>query len=317
MTEKNNITLALEHIAKTVPKEKQPQAIRLLFDIARKKAREKNKEKKDEVVGVDKLEGIEEAKTMKIDSENIDKEDKEKNYQGGEQSEKNSVTPKDQFQIITNIKQCISEAVEINMKPETVIGVFPVVLSTMDIEIALEAVTKFSEQIFSIEDVDKKLIITSSDLVPYSNKMFLEGVIEKQVKYSTAEEIKINKVIGSIKKVILKQPFKCVVELNFSREPKLGEKSGDKILPIKVFNSTELDNTREGKGTSQQFSDEVYCNLEDMKISEFNRKLEATIVENSPEKFSTFDTLKENTVINITLTILQRQQVFVGKPCEA
>ncbi|MPM21813.1 hypothetical protein SDC9_68263 [bioreactor metagenome] len=312
MTEKNNITLALEHIAKTVPKEKQPQAIRLLFDIARKKAREKNKE----VVGVDKLEGIEEAKTMKIDSENIDKEEKEKNYQGGEQSEKNSVTPKDQFHTITNIKQCISEAVEINMKPETVVGVFPVVLSTMDIEIALEAVTKFSEQIFSIEDVDKKLIITSSDLVPYSNKMFLEGVIEKQVKYTTAEEIKINKVIGSIKKVILKQPFKCVVELKFSREPKLGEKSCAKILPIKWFDSTELDNTMEGKGNSEQFSDEVYFNLEDMKISEFNRKLEATIMENSPEKFSTFDTLKENTVINFTLTILQRQQVFVGKPCE-
>lgn len=313
MTEKNNITLALEHIAKTVPKEKQPQAIRLLFDIARKKARKK----KDEVVGVDKIEGIEEAKTMKIDSEKIAKEDKEKSYQGGKQAEKKSVSPKEQFQTITNIKQCSSEAVEINMEPEAVVGIFPVILSRMDIEIALEAVTKFSEQVFSIEDVDKNLIITSSDLIPYSNKMFLEGVIEKQVKYTTAEEIKINRVIGSIKKVILKQPFKCVVELKFSREPKLGEKSCTKILPIKVFDSTELDNTMEGKGNSEQFSDEVYFNLEDMKISEFNRKLEATIMENSPEKFSTFDTLKENTVINFTLTILQRQQVFVGNPYEA
>lgn len=305
-----NLNSIVEHINKTVPREKQSQAkLLLLLSILKKKAKNNGFEKKDEVIGVDKIEAHEEVEGV---ISLLEKETDKKKLVTDEPTIKSNINNVIvNVYPVANVEQCASENVNIDANPESVVCNFPVILAQDKIEVYLETITSFSEEVFTIEDIDKNLTIISCDLIPKTNKVFIEGAIEEKIKYTTVNEIGREKISGDIKKAVLNIPFKCCEEIGLVRKPKFS--SDSKTIKLQSLTTKKMqDNSHDNSSTiNNKLNNDVYFNLEDMKISELNKKLENKILENAPNKLSTFKKLKEKTVINFTLSLIQNQNIFI------
>lgn len=308
MNKITDINSIVEHINKTLPREKQSQA-KLLLLLAILKKKEKNKifEKNEQVIGVDKIDVNEKGEgAISLLEKDIDKK-KLVTDEPIVKSNINNVIVN--VYPVTNVEQCASENVNIDVNPESVVCDFPVILAQDKIEVYIETITCFSEEVFTIEDVDESLTITSCNLIPRTNKVFIEGAIERKIKYTTVNEIEREIISGDIKKVVLNIPFKCCEEISLVRKPKF---SSD-CKTIKMQNSSHENSST----INHELSNDVYFSLEDMKISELNKKLENKILENASNKLSTFKKLKEKIVINFTLSLIQNQDIFIyNEKCE-
>lgn len=311
MNKITDINSIVEHINKTLPREKQSQAklLLLLLGILKKKSKNNRFEKNDEVIGVDKIDLNEEGEgAINLLEKDIDKK-KLVTDEPLVKSNINNVIVN--VYPVTNVEQCASENVNIDVNPESAVCNFPVILAQDKIEVYLETITCFSEEVFTIEDVDESLTITSCNLIPRTNKVFIEGAIEKKIKYTTVNEIEREKIIGDIKKVVLNIPFKCCEEIDLVRKPKFS--SDCKTIRLQEVTTKNMqDSSQENSSTiNYELNNDVYFNLEDMKISQLNKKLENKILENTPNKLPTFKKIREKTVINFTLSLIQNQDVFV------
>lgn len=219
---------------------------------------------------------------------------------------------------VTSLQNCISEDIEdpITMEAakEPAMINAPVVLSQVNMEVFIEAITRFPEPIFSIEDLDKSMTLTSCKLIPKSNKLFLEGFIEKKIEYSNVVDITKKEINGDIRNLTVKIPFKCATEVTFARKP-----HNTKFSPtqrIEIFHSQEkftVGNKIEKKTSieTQELENQVYCKLEDVSISEKSKKLGIIKLENTLPNAFTFKKIKEKTVVSFTLSLLQNQDVFI------
>lgn len=316
MNKITSINSIVEHINKTLPREKQSQAkVLLLLAILKKKEKNKIFEKNEQVIGVDRIDVNEEGEgAISLLEKEIDKK-KIGTEEPVVKSNINNVIVN--VYPVTNVEQCASENVNIDVYPESVVCNLPVILAQDKIEVYLETITSFSEEVFTIEDVDENLSITSCNLIPRTNKVFIEGSIEKKIKYTTVNKIEREKVSGDIKKAVLNIPFKCCEEVDLVRKPKFS--SDSETINLQGLTTKKMqDSSHENNSTiNHEVNNGIYFNLEDMKISELNKKLENKILENTSNKLSTFKKLKEKTVINFTLSLIQNQDIFIyNEKCE-
>ncbi|MEG0773498.1 hypothetical protein [Clostridium sp.] len=220
---------------------------------------------------------------------------------------------------VTSLQNCISEDIEDPMtmeaaKEPAMINA-PVVLSQVNMEVFIEAITRFPEPIFSIDDLDKSMTLTSCKLIPKSNRLFLEGFIEKKIEYSNVVDITKKEINGDIKNLTVKIPFKCATEVTFARKPHNTNYS--LTQRIEIFNSQhkfEVGNKTEEKSSieTQELENQVYCKLEDIAISEKSKKLGIIKLDNTLPNAFTFKKIKEKTVVSFTLSLLQNQDVFIA-----
>lgn len=219
---------------------------------------------------------------------------------------------------VTSLQNCISEDIEgpitAEAAKEPAMIKAPVVLSQVNMEVFIEAITRFPEPIFSIEDLDKSMTLTSCKLIPKSNKLFLEGFIEKKMEYSNVVDITKKEINGDIKNLTVKIPFKCATEVTFARKPHNTNYSPTQR--IEIFHSKHkfaAGNKVEEKTSieTQELENQVYCKLEDVAISEKSKKLGIIKLENTLPNAFTFKKIKEKTVVSFTLSLLQNQDVFI------
>lgn len=309
MNENNSLNYIIKQIAKTIPKENRNKAMLVILSILKEKAKISESRVRNEAIGIDKLELGNDRDT----SNNIlDKEENKENTIGiiSLRNDKDE-RPKEFVETIANLQQCVSEQVDISIVPESLVGNFPVILAQINIEISIEALTKFPEEVFTIEDIDKNLIVSSCSIVPDASSIFLEGIIEKKVKYTTVNECYSDRIIGNIKNATLILPFKCCSDLKFSKSPEAFKGNNSIILQVLSPLEPQCNYNKESSVESKKLSHEIYCSLENVKICEYNKKLKTKMLKNTLSKADTFNIMKEKTVISFTISIMQNQQVFI------
>ncbi|MBU3210328.1 hypothetical protein KPL28_11930 [Clostridium algidicarnis] len=186
----------------------------------------------------------------------------------------------------------------------------PVVLSEIEVHICVVAVEKFAEPIFKILSLNKRVILKKCQLVMGTNKLFIKGIIEETIEYSTVNRTDESFVKGYVKKVILNIPFKCSTKVSFIEDPRYYKESH--LLNIEPLSHESYDiNTYEKSHENLGgFDDKVFCHLNSTRILETENKEGIKQLKNTLKGTYTFEKIYKKTILILRLTLLQNQDVF-------
>lgn len=186
----------------------------------------------------------------------------------------------------------------------------PVVLSEIEVPICIVAVEKFQEPIFKILSLEKRVILKKCQLVRGTNKLFIKGIIEETIEYSTVNCADESSVKGYVKKVILNIPFKCSTKVSFIENPRYYKESH--LLDIEPVSHESYDiNTYEKNYENLGgLNDKVFCHLNSTKILETENKEDIKQLKNTLKGIHTFEKIYKKTILILKITLLQNQNVF-------
>lgn len=189
----------------------------------------------------------------------------------------------------------------------------PVVLSEVEVQIDVESEIRLEQSALDIKNIDKHIFLTQCKLIPYTNKLFISGYVQKNIQFSTIECTNKTSISGNIQHTTVNVPFKCVTKIEFSNEPIYG-KEYKKRLNVLDKNMLGKDNKEDSWIHYSKLYEPVYCELEYAKILETDILNKQCVDHNDISKEKTFNELVEKMVIFIRLKVLQNQQVFIPEP---
>lgn len=194
--------------------------------------------------------------------------------------------------------------------PGPIVAKIPVVLANVEIQIDVEASIKLSKEALDVKTIDKQIFITQCKLVPFTDKLFIAGYVQKNIQFSTIDCVNKTSISGEINHTTAKIPFNCVTRIKLFKEPQYG-KEDKKRFNVLDKNMLGIDTKEESWVHYSKFEEKVFCELEAVKIAEtdiFNKE------ENKKESIlekEGFNEILEKMVINIKLKVLQKQKVFI------
>jgi hypothetical protein len=195
-----------------------------------------------------------------------------------------------------------------------IVAKVPVVLADCKIQIDVEACIHLDEPAFDIKTIDKKVCITQCHVVPYTNKLFLEGYVQKNIQYSTVECSNKTSISGSILHTTLNVPFKCVTAVCFDKWPILGKsfKSKSNVLDKSMLCT---DDKEDSWTHFEKPFEPIFCELEWAKILEtdiYDRKIKGGAEPFTKENL--FQDFTEKMVVYVRIKVLQNRSVYIPEP---
>jgi hypothetical protein len=201
----------------------------------------------------------------------------------------------------------------------------PVVLAEIKIQFDMDSQIDFTpDHVLEIKDVKKRFKLTQSRLLLPTNKLFLKGFVRKNIQYAAPTSATSTTVNSNIRSLTVDIPFQCVTALNYLIPPVLPKHNNRQ--EFEFFTSTELpasvlhsSNDRLLAGDLSQF-DQIneeffnelpYCELISAKFTEFDEALNRTAYEGAPFEEGTFNLIEEKMVVELTLKVLQKQQLRI------
>ena len=203
----------------------------------------------------------------------------------------------------------------------------PVLIAEPEIEINVEAEISLDEPALEIKRIKKNLFLNQCKLINTDKckkgKLFIGGFIRKNIEYATAagQSSTGYSLCGDIRHTTVMVPFECVTEVDFISPPEFNEPGFTKEIEIYGHMKNECspcedkiighDPCEYEYEHYERFSEKVFCELVDAKISEVD-------IKRGPSKFlmpneHLFDCLIEKMVIRVRLKLLQNQQIKVHK----
>ena len=191
---------------------------------------------------------------------------------------------------------------EVNI--ETFVSTIPILLAEVNIDIPIESTFKLANPALDIKNMKKELYLTNSTLLPMyesydissselRGKLFLEGFVRNKLDFSIAKAISDNIISLDTECVIIYIPFKCTTLIQYKLPP--------------VFLKEKLLDEYNNCNTSP-----ITCEIKEYKICETYTLLDKEpFNENFPIEIN-FHTIKENIIINLSLTLLQEQDVAIN-----
>jgi len=193
------------------------------------------------------------------------------------------------------------------------IAKIPVVLSDLEVQIDVESEIKLQEAALDIKTVDKHVYLTQCKLVPYTNKLFIAGYVQKNIQFSTINCANKTSVSGNIQHTTVNIPFKCATKIQFSQRPIYGEEYKKRLNSLDK-NMLGKDQQEESWIHYNKLYEPIYCELE------YARILETDIINGSYHHSTDSHHEKgicevvEKMVIFIRLKVLQNQQICIPEP---
>ncbi|MEG6520548.1 CsxC family protein [Desulfotomaculum sp. 1211_IL3151] len=234
-------------------------------------------------------------------------------------------------QILNN---CTSEIFSGNLLP--IVGPFkakiPVVLSEFQIQLFLNSTIKLPESALEIKEIKKNVKLTQCLLlqepgtVTNPGNLFIKGFIRKNIDYATSQCTNSEGVCGDIRHCTVDVPFNCVTTVTYQTLP----------LPILENSVSQFQFSRkeklQGKGFSEKdqllsgdmsefnqismehFNELPYCEMISAKILEYDEFIEGSHPDNEEALIGEkeFEQIEEKMVLNLTLKLLQNQQVLLS-----
>lgn len=209
----------------------------------------------------------------------------------------------------------------------------PVVLGDTTIQINLDATIEFKEPVLEIEEVSKHLRLTQCRLLLPTNKLFIKGFIRKNIQYATPKSSTPRAIVSRIHALTTNIPFEAVTEIEFVNQPQFTSNpetrefiylSASKF-PQGFFQKEKLlsaEFSQYNQISGEVFNEHPYCELLSSNFIECNETLDremGRVIDSygkrmrAPFECGTFTKLKEKTVVELTLKVLQNQQVNIGR----
>jgi hypothetical protein len=213
---------------------------------------------------------------------------------------------------------CYTENIENTNNTQKLILTLPIIIAEKNITIPIESTFKLKNPTLDIKSTKKDVYLTNSTLLPiyeehnaYSStngKLFLEGFIRNKLDFSIAKSSQDNIINLDTESVIIYIPFKCTTLIQYNVPPVL---SKSKILdPIFLYispNFADINNEYINCKVPP-----ITCELKGYKLYETHSLLDKTpFNKNFPIEIN-FNTLKQNIVLNLSLILLQEQDVAMN-----
>jgi len=173
-------------------------------------------------------------------------------------------------------------------------------------------------------DKDDKDKDWEKDKFKFKSKLYLEGFVRKNIEFATVDCRNEFGVCGDIRHCTVDTPFRCVTAIErFNGSPPLPIVFNKKE-EFEFFRSSPLppgfpekerllsgDFSEFNQCSFEFFNELPYCELISSEICEHDEYLNLEPVPGAPFEERTFRQFSEKMVIDLTLKILQNQQVFI------
>ncbi|MFG6117171.1 CsxC family protein [Halobacillus sp. MO56] len=217
--------------------------------------------------------------------------------------------------------------------PEICIGKIvtkvPVVLAELNIQVDMNAEITFPEPVLEIKDVKKRVKITQCRLLLPSDKLFIKGFVRKNIQYASPspeiEENTAESIASDLHSFTVDIPFETVTEIEKyitkPVRPKVNNREEfdffvSQPLPSGYPEKDEVltsDLSQYHQESSQFYNQLPYCELVASKIIEWDEAVNRMPLPNaSPIAEGYFTELEEKMVLDITIKVLQEQQLRVS-----
>ncbi|WP_433744444.1 CsxC family protein [Falsibacillus pallidus] len=218
-------------------------------------------------------------------------------------------------------------------KPNVSIGKLitkvPVVLAEITLQVNVDALIDFPEPVLEIKDIKKHVKLTQCRLLLPTNKLFVKGFVRKNIQYASPspeiENSTTTSVASDIHSITVDVPFQCVTEIDhFLTPPVMPEFNRrnefdfliSKSLPTGFPEKDELqtnDLSQFHQESTQYYNEIPFCELISSKIIEWDEAIDrVALPTSSPIGEGYFTKIEEKMVVDITLKVLQKQQIRVA-----
>jgi hypothetical protein len=239
------------------------------------------------------------------------------------------VTVNTQAESIT--EQVDVEPMVINAGP--VVVKVPVVLAETNITIPVEATITLDQNVMEIKRIKKNVFLTQSRLIPFSQDsqtgtgiLFIAGFVRKNIEYATqtCPVGTSGNICGDIRHCTVQVPFNFTTRISFLRLPVFNENTTPSELEFFTDKLEGCDSCADsviGRNPCDQnffftefFNEKPYVELVKADITEIDIHTKPTSSCDNPTE-QTFTLLTEKIVVNLTLKVLQNQQVRITAIC--
>lgn len=204
----------------------------------------------------------------------------------------------------------------------------PVVLAELTLQVNIDACINFPSPVLEIKDVKKQIKLVQCRLLLPTNKLFVKGFVRKNIQYASpiAEpDCTLKTISSTINSLTVDVPFSCVTEIkHFLRnpvQPLINKRSEFDFLisdsmpsgfPEKdEFLSNDLSQFHQN--STQYYNELPFCELVSSNIIEWDEAINRTAFQkNASIGEGVFTKVEEKMVVDITLKVLQNQQIRVS-----
>ncbi len=206
----------------------------------------------------------------------------------------------------------------------------PVVLAEINIAIPVEATITLDQPAMEIKRIKKNVFLTQSRIIPFFQEcapdtgiLFIEGFIRKNIEYATktCSIIESPNVCGDIRCCTVEVPFNFTTRINFIREPIFIENGiqseleffTDKLQGCDACSDPVIGHNPCGQSffSTEFFNEKPFTELVRADIAEVDIHINPTISCIVPAE-QIFTEFTEKIVVNLTLKVLQEQQVKIA-----
>ena len=205
----------------------------------------------------------------------------------------------------------------------------PVVLAEVNVTIPVEATITLDKEVLEIKRIRKNVFLTQSRIIPFSQDdrpgtaiLFIEGFIRKNIEYATQTcyTPRTPNVCGDIRHCTVEVPFHFTTRITFIRQPIFIENTTPSELEFFTDKRKSCDVCADpviGRNTCDQsffftefFNEKPFTELVKADIIEIDINTNSTSNCTTPTE-QVFTKVTEKLVLNLTLKVLQKQQVKI------
>lgn len=229
----------------------------------------------------------------------------------------------------TNQCECDNHPHQPHVSIGKIVTKVPVVLAQITLQVNVDAFINFPEPVLEIKDIKKHVKLTQCRLLLPTNKLFVKGFVRKNIQFaSPCKEIDPStskSVASDLHSLTVDIPFQCVTEIkHFITRPVMPEMNKrnefdffvSKPLPSGFPEKDELlsnDLSQFHQESSQFYNELPFCELISSKIIEWDEAIDRIPFPTSaPIGEGIFTKIEEKMVLDITLKVLQNQQIRVS-----
>ena len=205
----------------------------------------------------------------------------------------------------------------------------PVVLAEVNVTIPVEATITLDQPAIEIKRIRKNVFLTQSRIIPFSQDgrpgtgiLFIAGFIRKNIEYATqtCRTAGTPNVCGDIRHCTVEVPFNFTTRITFIREPIFVENTTPSELEFFTDKLKGCDTCSDpviGRNPCDQssfftefFNEKPFTELVKADITEIDIHTNPIFKCETPTE-QTFTKITEKVVVNLTLKVLQKQQVKI------
>lgn len=233
---------------------------------------------------------------------------------------------------VATVVESITEQISVTpavITPGPVVVKLPVVLAETNITIPVEATITLDQRAIEIKRIKKNVFLTQSRLIPFSQDnrpgtgiLFVGGFIRKNIEFATqtCQTPGTANICGDIRQCTVHVPFNFTTRITFLRQPIFIESTTPSELEFFTSTLQGCDVCADpviGRNPCDQnfsftefFNEKPFTELVRADITEIDIHKNPTSNCQNPEE-QRFTQLTEKIIVNLTLKVLQNQQVRV------